>query len=113
MKNTESLSAIKCSNSQFGHPKEHQWTKSHGLLSPTSPERLSLPSAQQLSWTESIFAPVRSLSRLSSEDGAGGGGGVAAPAALPLPCLLLTTAPAVQKNKSAIAKKAECLHVNL
>jgi hypothetical protein len=30
-----------------------------------------------------------------------------------LPCLLLTSQPEVKKNRSAIAKKAECLNVNL
>jgi hypothetical protein len=50
----------------------------------------------------------------TSESGGGTGDGVAVPELPSLPCLLLTTAPAgILINRSAVAKKAETLYVNL
>jgi len=62
----------------------------------------------------STSGPATSTSsRSKSDEVLGGGAGGVAAASPALPCLLLTSQPEVHRNASAVAKKAECLYVNL
>lgn len=109
----ESSLVAKSWTSQSGHPRARRSRRLSALHVRTELEAQSWPSTPLFVSTESISGPAPIQYTPSNRDGPEPAGGPPGPSAGSLPCLLLTTQPSVPRNKSAIAKKCECLFANL